>query len=541
MMKHLSILFTMVISWVPLEGWTTIPDSLKCRIDSLTALTHNPDVGARYSGEFGIAWELYDIDNPVAAHYAGKAYKSICEIGDSARMLRTGRLFGQLLRRVDKLDSALLILEHALPIAVALKDSIEQAKIHNAIAISYTFQGRYDMTLLNNLKALEIWRSLNDTLGIIVALDNTGVNYYKMGNWVEAERYYQAALDLQQFPTSFPVLTNLALVKIYLGDTLAFHALNERVLREMTPQVAASARVAYAFNTGLYFLLSKRYKLAIDHFHSALLGAELNDDFRKATESRFKIAECYARIGLHGEARKMIDGLEEQLVVNKMNDLRLDYYDLLSNALEKQGQFEKALVYKRKYIALKDTVDGQMAMNKVLMARVKYDEERSYQALSQQAEVISLKEQVITRQQLLIFVSTILLILLLVFGFVLIRFYRFQKQISKDLDSKVLERTRELELSESELTSHLGQQQALMEMISSRVQSSIATIRGLCAIKHFEAGDRLDLELEKVATNLMQVPQIIRRSLIDKAEFNALKIEQLRRVAGVNGDGLQRL
>jgi tetratricopeptide (TPR) repeat protein len=536
-MKTSSVLLTIIAACFSLKGWSTVPDSLKCRIDSLTALTHNPDVGDRYSGEFGIAWELYDIDNPLAAHYAGKAYKSICEIGDSARMLRTGRLFGQLLRRVDKLDSAILILDGVLPIAVALNNSVEQAKIHNAVSLAHMNQGRYDLALINNLKALEIWRSLNDTLGTIVALETTGVTYYKMGNWLEAERHYRAALGFPRFPRVYPVLTNLAVLKIYQGDTLAFHRFNEMAFSRMPPYEQTKVCFQYTFNIGMHFLKLKRINPALERFREALSYAELDNDFRMATESRFKIAECYAQLGSYEESVKIIKGLERSLLSSKMDPLRLTYYELLSDALEKQGQVRDALLYARRYIALNDTVQGQIAMNKVLMARVKFDEERSLQALSQQAEVISLKEEVITRQQLLIFMGAALLIVVLVLGFVLFRFYRFQKQISKDLDSKVLERTRELEQSEKQLIGNLGQQQALMEMISGKVQSSVATIRGLCAIKQYEAADRLELELEKVAANLLQVPQIIRRSLAHSVDPNGSRLTQLQRVSDGSGTG----
>jgi tetratricopeptide (TPR) repeat protein len=511
-MKTLPGLFAIVATCFPLKGWSTVPDSLKCRIDSLSELARSAEVNERYLGEFGIAWELYDIDNPVAARYAGKAYKSICEIADSARMLRTGRLFGQLLRRVDKLDSSSLILEGVLPVAVALKDSIEQAKIHNALSVVYTYQGRYDVTLINNLKALEIWRSLGDTAGAVRALENTGVTYYKMGNWSEAERYYQNALRFPRFYNSYPLLTNIALVKIMLGDTLAFREYNERALRETPLNVATTVCFNYSFSYGLHFMRLNKIDRANALFHEALNYAQQIDDFRLATETKFKIAECYARLGYHAASMKMLEGLENPLLSSSMDPLRLMYYHLLSEGFERRGQLKKALIYKRRYIALNDTVEGQMAMNKVLMARVKFDEERSNQALSQQAEVILLKEEVIARQELLIFMGTSLLMVLLVLGFVLIRFYRFQKQLSKDLDTRVLERTRELQLSERELISNLGQQHALMEMISGKVQASLATLRGIWMIRFSEHDYPRECEFEKAASELLQVSKIVGRS-----------------------------
>jgi tetratricopeptide (TPR) repeat protein len=537
-MKTLRVLFILIGgSCYPMMGMTTVPDSLKSKIDSLIDLSRSSNIEERYVGEFGIAWELYDLDNPLAARYATRAYKSICEIADSARMLKAGRLLGQLLRRVDKPDSSVLMFETVLPLAVALRDSVEQAKVLNALSIVYTFQGRYDLALLNNLKSLDLWRALEDTVGMVIGFGNTGVTYYKMENWIEAERYYLDAINLHKHYPSHHLFTNMAVLKIRMGDTLAFKSWNERAVAEMSVEDRAIVCISYSFGYGWYYQTLKNYKLAIAYFQQALSGALLNDDFRMAAESRVKIAQCYADLGQFDDSMKVISGLEEDLATSKMDPIRLTCYDLLSTAFEKKGQMKEALFYRNRYQVLNDTFNGQRIMNRVLMARVKFDEEQNRLVHSQQREVISLSESVIARQQLVIILSVSLLVVLIGLGFVLIRFYRFQKQISKDLDKKVLERTLELERSEKELTSNLGQQHALMHMISARVQSSIATIRGLCTIRHFEAGDKLEHELEKVATNLTQVPQIIHRSLVSKADQKASNMTQQQRLNDASGIG----
>jgi tetratricopeptide (TPR) repeat protein len=528
MTKTLCLLFILIGACYPLMGRSTVPDSLKYRIDSLTALALSLDVEERYAGEFGIAWELYDTDNPTAVRYARRAFTSICEIGDSSRMVKTGRILGQLLRRVDKPDSAVLMFEKVLPIAVALKDSIEQAKALNALSVVYTYQGRFDQALVNNLKSLRIWKFLRDTVGIALALENTGVTYYRMDNLEEAERYYSSSIKFRKFYKSIYIHTNMALLRIRQRDSVGFRSLVERALAEVSSDERARVCIPYSFGYGLFLEESGRYELAMAYFHEAMSEAELQHDFRMAAESRLEIAKCYASMGRHNDSMKMIDGLEERLGPTKMDPLRLDYYDLMSRGWQSKGHYRKALLYGNKHRMLNDTLNGQRTMSKVLMARIKFEEEQSNLLLSRQLEVISLKEQVIARQRLLILTSSGLLLVLALLGLVLVRFYRFQRQVSKDLDRKVLERTRDLELSERELTSNIGRQQVLMEMISGKVQSSIATIRGLCAVKHFEAGDTLEGELEKVAIALMQVPRIIHCSLANRTELDASRIRELQ-------------
>jgi hypothetical protein len=58
-----------------------------------------------------------------------------------------------------------------------------------------------------------------------------------------------------------------------------------------------------------------------------------------------------------------------------------------------------------------------------------------------------------------------------------------------------------------------------MEMVSGRLQSSIATLRGLWTVMGIETRDPLQIEFEKAASDLMQVSRIIHRSLIGREEL----------------------
>jgi len=85
------------------KSFSAIPDSLKARIDSLQTVANVTQGLQKYEAEFKIAWDLFDIDNPIAVYHAGLAYEIAVAECDTIKIVRSGRLYGQLLRRTDKL------------------------------------------------------------------------------------------------------------------------------------------------------------------------------------------------------------------------------------------------------------------------------------------------------------------------------------------------------------------------------------------------------------------------------------------------------
>ena len=146
------------------RSFSAIPDSLKNRIDSLQALARVSQGLQKYQAEFKIAWDLFDVDNRIAVNHAGLAYELAVVERDTAKIVRSGRLFGQLLRRTDKPVEAAAMFHKVLPMAEKLGDQVEVGRILNALALVYTFQGSSDKALGAHLKALRLQLTARDTL-----------------------------------------------------------------------------------------------------------------------------------------------------------------------------------------------------------------------------------------------------------------------------------------------------------------------------------------------------------------------------------------
>ena len=147
-MKYIGLLIiTIQFSFLSAQSQNRIPlvDSLK-----KVAAFAKPTDTSMYKVVFKIAYELFDVDNQEAVLYGDQAYRLALLSGDSLQITRSGRLFGQLLRRTDRLGDAISQFLTVLPIAERNGFVEEEKRILNALAIAYNFQAVYDKALYYN-------------------------------------------------------------------------------------------------------------------------------------------------------------------------------------------------------------------------------------------------------------------------------------------------------------------------------------------------------------------------------------------------------
>lgn len=219
------VVLTLFLFGAPGRSYPEVPDSLKHRIDSLLVRSSTAEGMDKYQADFDIAWELFDIDNEIALRHAELAHNLAKTTADTMKILKSGRLYGQLLRRNNELDEAERVFFSLLRPAVQGKYDAMRGRILHSLALLQTYQARYDQALINNLKALRIWKSEGDTTMVASSQLNIGLTYYKMGDFKEAIAYFERGLTMGAISTRSVVTMNLALAKVYVGDFAAFTGL----------------------------------------------------------------------------------------------------------------------------------------------------------------------------------------------------------------------------------------------------------------------------------------------------------------------------
>ncbi|MEJ0031969.1 MAG: tetratricopeptide repeat protein [Bacteroidota bacterium] len=138
---------------------------------------------------------MFDVDNPQAVEYAEQSFELAKQLGDSAAIVRAGRQYGQLLRRVDRLEDAIAIFVEVLGISERNNVVAETKRVLNALALAYNYKALYDKALDLNFKSLEIREREGDKSEISAARNNIGLVYYKMGNIEQALDFFKQAIQ----------------------------------------------------------------------------------------------------------------------------------------------------------------------------------------------------------------------------------------------------------------------------------------------------------------------------------------------------------
>ena len=144
-----------------LPGHEAVAQKLS-KVDSLKQeLGLGPDSN-RYKVLYGLAYELFDKENHQALVYAEHAYELALTKGDSLEIVKSGRIMGQLLRRVDRLDESIDQLEETYAIARRNQFNDEMRKLLNSLAVAHTYRADYDKALEYNFEALVLKESAGE-------------------------------------------------------------------------------------------------------------------------------------------------------------------------------------------------------------------------------------------------------------------------------------------------------------------------------------------------------------------------------------------
>lgn len=128
-----------------------------------------------------------------ALKYANQGLVKVRQLSDTPRLIKLYRLKAMTFRKLNDVDSSIILLQQILPIA-KMKNDIEEIKFTlNGLGLSYLSMAAYD-------KALKYYFELFDyplesgSITKDVPTCNIGVVYYKLKEYKKALEYFQESL-----------------------------------------------------------------------------------------------------------------------------------------------------------------------------------------------------------------------------------------------------------------------------------------------------------------------------------------------------------
>jgi|GEM_PF-3013100 len=344
--------------------------------------------------------QFEDHDTEQALRYCQQAL-AIAERTAKPRLLtRALSGLGWVYMNRSEYPKALQCLQRSLRVAQAAHLEAEEIIARHGLGTIYNYQGNYPMALVHLLPALRYCEeNPKRTIGnYVAALSAVGSCYFYKGDYHAAISYFRRAETLLAKSADKDGLDVVyaALGASYMeGGNMAEAERLTKKARQLYAQ--ANNRIDEAvtvMNLGEIYFKQNRLKLARQHYEEAVAIARRSTDEGIPIEAGIGLARVQVREGQYAIADQ---NLEELLVKSRryrMMPLVQQIYKVMGELAEARGNFQQALILRKKETALEDSLVGAKSREQVASIQDKYDNySREKQALRQQQRIKQLQQQ----------------------------------------------------------------------------------------------------------------------------------------------------
>lgn len=201
----------------------------------------------------------------------------------------------------------------------------------------------------------------------------------------------------------------------------------------------------YYSNIGEYHYNIKEYKHSLDNYKKALQFAMEMDSPGEIGYTLSAIGTCYLYLDNYAMARKHLIEAEKIAKDNQLKGIEQQTYEALSELCEKTRDYKSALVFKNKFIALRDSTYADQNIRRIEFLDAQYQggkKEKNILALQKDKQIQALSIQ---QKSTLNYILIGSLIAVLIVAFLMYRNFRNRQQLAKQQYELQQRHIRELE------------------------------------------------------------------------------------------------
>jgi signal transduction histidine kinase len=502
-------------------------------LDSLHQVLNTARGLDRYNTLYQIA-KIHSDTNVVAAlSYIDQAYDLAMSLGDSANLVKAGRVKGIFQTNLNDLEGATSTLNYVLGVARRNEITDQLKFVLNTLAITYTYKGNYDKALDYNLQSLVIREQEGNKSEISIACNNIGLVYIQLSDYERALEYFKRSLQLKE----------------EVNDTYDI----ERCM----------------INIGICYNNLLEYSKAIEHLNEALALCEEGCQDAVLTEGHFALGQAYLGVSnIEGAKRHLNIGLEiaqrdnnkrfETMTLTLLHSVSLmekdtlgafnylktaesildsveynsnkrDVYQALADLYVHKKAYREAAYYQDKYIRLNDSILNDQVIRNLARVQTKYEERENI-------ATIAAKEQALVQSRRLNLAVAIIAVMTGLLVFVLYRSNLVKKRVNKalsaaketieiqnkqltslnrNLERMVDARTIELQGANEALKRVNDELDNFIYKTSHDIRGPLASLKGMCNVAIMDVKDPLALEyFQKLDATAEKLNTILTRLLI---------------------------
>lgn len=327
-------------------------------------------------------------------------------------------------------DNSINLFLSALSISRKLKDSNSEAKIYHYIALNYRLIGKYDKAIEFVDKAITLSGTLKDTSLMISCLNEKSNLLYYQEDHPGCQQIRQVALELAKRS----------------HDELAIGYINHDI--------------------GLMAMNENRYKDAIRYFMVNLGLVKKESNPRTACITILNIAVAYTKMNNTDSALHyllMADSItKKHTLIREQTDVFLQYTDFYLS----KGDYKNAYLYLSRYSSAKDTILSIEMNKQIEELDAIYQNEKNQNQIKEQNAALARNELVIKQKNIISFLLSIGIALLLVLAIAILRNLRIKRRANNLLSTKneeILTQKQQIESANEELMRHRDQLESIVE------------------------------------------------------------------------------
>lgn len=469
------------------------------KVDSLKRLLQSHTMTDKAEVLWNIAYELFDVDNPQAVFYAERAYHDVWVRGDSLQIVKVGTTYGQLLRRVGKLDQSIEVSSCLLPVARRndLKKYIKM--LLNSMAMAFTYREMYDKALEYYYESLNMRKMDGDTTEILVALQNLGFIFYKLEDFSEANALSESVIKMAKYPRHDE---QIAVAYLTIGssffDRRKYHeaAFNLRKAIKIDSERSLMNIRAQLFQVYSHtlFNLGKPDSSRLYATEAIRIARERMDPWQ-LTMSHFMLAKVEMKARNFVESNRTVQSIDSILRDFPAPMLHANLLKLRISLLLEMKEPNFATLFEG-YLHFLDSVHQSHTNARIRQLHISYSQRENLAKIENQAGILNLQEVALKRNRQGILLISSLLMIVLVLIVMLYKAYIRKKKINRMLDQRVVERTKELLMQRDSLQHYMDEERVKKAKISSELMSRLNTLSGLLKLVILDSQNSVSLALK---------------------------------------------
>ena len=446
-MKYLKLYFLLgtvtLLLFVNCISAQTIPDSL---VSKLNHVTNDSTKGIT----------LLEIGESIEAIAPAKSmgyYNQALMLG---KQIKNNRLIfssymdiGVCYINLNKMDSAIIFLKLAIPVAKLMNDTNRVARVLANIGNVYLHLKDRVTAIDYYLQSVGIWETCGDKNYLPIVYSSINALFDELKEHNKAAEYGNKAVELAQDIgdgySEVNGLINLAITHSYLGETEKQFELLARAL-PLAKKNGDLDQIATVYHSiGDHFFLKKNFSTSLEKYlESYAYVQQMGNKYHLCTIST-ALAQVYYKLDKKDKALQYILLAEKTAnEVGTRTDLK-EIYKTRAEIEQQTGNYKLASEYFSKTIILSDSLFKAETSEKVADVEAKYQNEKKQQSIMQLEKDKQIQSLSIRQKSILNYFLIGSLGVLIIVGFLIYRNLRHRQQLAKQQDELQQQHIRELE------------------------------------------------------------------------------------------------